>query len=573
MPKTPKTQNRWSSAEMASAKLPKVGTRFVTGVNLLPDRSDCGEPIRTFDLCYFFGKGFNAADRRRKNILFIPGGPGQIVNRKQRDLESLESKHNIVYFDLRGSGLSKIPQSNSYDRFLRAKYVVEDLEKLRRKALGSDQPWDAIYAHSHGTVIAQQYAYKYGIGRVKKLILSAPVVRRKETRGNRRDGTVSNFRSICRHYRGIPCNKKGPQAIKEIQKLFTAGKGIGAVGGSSEYTNDFCFVSRQRVESMCNKLNMLMEELERKYASMSFVVENYRDLVRQDKDFGKYSYPREFFIALRSLQSLGSPPARDLQPDDNRKAGQVNAALLLGYYLASKPADLNPNDNRELPFRERAPFMDGLCDECRNHFRQRLRLARAALLGKQGRRRIRGAPDKSRRAYYVFGVHDGISRWVFGILKRRLDRQECFTGSDIQHFSTLRGGKNGIARKLAKKIGTDPTEAVCPWDPKRYSHNVSTLVIHGEADPVTAGGQAEYFFKFGLRNKDQSILMKFPGMGHTLSSMPVAIINRRKLLPQQTLRLLVEKFLKTSSASAFSKDPRIQQIIKALRVYSKTIVA
>ena len=509
---------RWSTSEMGSARLPKTFARFLKGVSLLPYRSNCGEPIGTFDLCYFYGKGFDQTNTRRKNILFIPGGPGEIVNSKKRDLESLESKHNVIYFDLRGSGLSKIPHLNTYDKFLRAKYVVEDVEKLRRRVLGDDRPWDAIYGHSFGTVIAQQYAYKYGIGRVKKVILSAPVVRQKETRRDRRDGTVFNFRSIYRNYRDIPCKKTGPEATKEIQKVL-AGQ-FGGNGDALAYTNDFCFVSRQRVEGMCNKLNNLLEEIERKYASMSFVVENYKDLVRKDKEFRKYSYPKEFFIALRSLQSLGSPPARDLQPEDFVKADQVNAALLLGYYLASKPAELNPNGNRGLPFRERSPFMGGLCDECRNHFKQRLRLARAALLGKNGRRRIRGAPDKSRRAYYVFGVYDGISRWVFGILKRRLDRHECFTASDIQNFATLHGGKNVIARELAKKIGTDPTEDVCPWDPKHYSHNIPSLVIHGGADPVTAGGQADYFFKFGLRNKDQSVLMKFPGMGHTLSSMP-----------------------------------------------------
>ncbi len=560
MPRQATTKTRWSWDEMGCKKLPKTEMRFLRGVNLLPDRSDCGEPICTFDLCYFLSMGFNTEDARRKNILFIPGGPGDIVDRKQRVLQALEARYNIVYFDVRGCGLSKIPPSNLYDGFLRAKYVIEDVEKLRRKVLGNDQPWDAIYAHSFGTVIAQQYAHKYGFGRVKKLILSAPVVRQKETRHNRRNGTVSNFRSIYRNYRDIPCKKQGPEAMKVIQNVLA--KDLDAM--SLEYTNDFCFVNRQRIGAMSDKLSKLMAELERKYASMSFVVENYKELVRRDKDFAKYSYPKEFFIALRSLQFLGSPPVRALQPEDPIKQEQVNAALLLGYYLALKPGELNPCGNREVPFKESSPFMNGVLDEGRNHFRRRLRLARAALLIPR--------TDMSRRAYYVFGVCDGISRWIFGILKRRLDRQDCFTGMDIRNFADSRGGKNIIARKLAKRIGIDLTEETRPWDPKHYSHNVSTLVIHGGADPITAGGQAEYFFKFGLKNKNQSVLVKLPGMGHFLNSMPVAILNRRKIGWQQTVRVMVEKFLNTSSASAFNSDARVNQTVKALRGYMKIVM-
>ena len=46
------------------------------------------------------------------------------------------------------------------------------------------RPWDTIYAHSWGTVIAQRYAAKYGgpnepAPKVKSLILSAPVDRHR----------------------------------------------------------------------------------------------------------------------------------------------------------------------------------------------------------------------------------------------------------------------------------------------------------------------------------------------------------------------------------------------------------
>lgn len=92
-----------------------------------------------------------------KNIIFIPGGPGTIPlldqseKEKNNRLEILEEVgHNVAYFHVRGSGLSRIDPSNKFDRFLRAGYVVEDIEKLRLHLLGNDTPWDAIWGKAMG---------------------------------------------------------------------------------------------------------------------------------------------------------------------------------------------------------------------------------------------------------------------------------------------------------------------------------------------------------------------------------------------------------------------------------------
>src|SRR5215510_11406996 len=117
-----------------------------------------------------------------KNILFIPGGPGTIPILDQGDINRLEILEkigcNIAYFHVRGSGRSRIDPSNQYDRFLRADYVVKDIEKLRLKLNLS--AWDAIWGESHGTLIAQKYAHKYGTDKVKKLILVGPPSRAEE---------------------------------------------------------------------------------------------------------------------------------------------------------------------------------------------------------------------------------------------------------------------------------------------------------------------------------------------------------------------------------------------------------
>src|SRR6266480_2447121 len=118
-------------------------------------------------------------------------------------LELLEADgHNVAYLHVRGSGLSQIPQPNKFDRFLRADYVVEDIEKLRVKLLGNDIPWDAIWGESHGAVIAQRYAYKYGTAGVKKLVLVAPPSRSLESHSHRRSLMISNLEAIITNHTG-----------------------------------------------------------------------------------------------------------------------------------------------------------------------------------------------------------------------------------------------------------------------------------------------------------------------------------------------------------------------------------
>src|SRR5215831_19370859 len=141
----------WRPEDMKPGELTQENDRTV------PIDVPCGSsPCK---LVYFVGDGFDPTKINRKNILYIGGGPGNIVDRKNRDLQFLETNYNVVYFDIRAAGLSFIPIDNSYDRFLRARFVVEDIERLRRETLKDDnRPWDVIYAHSWGTVVAQQYA-------------------------------------------------------------------------------------------------------------------------------------------------------------------------------------------------------------------------------------------------------------------------------------------------------------------------------------------------------------------------------------------------------------------------------
>ena len=185
------TTHKWQPRDMNSRVGPSVEA------DLKPGSPFCGFRVQCkFDLHYFFGRDYDADDPERKNVLYISGGPGDIVDRANASLDSMRMGANFFYFDVRGTGFSIIPESNDYDQFLRAKYVVEDIETLRQvmaKKIHNEcadgetpmennckegtTPWDAIYAHSWGTIVAQMYAATYGKKHVTKLILSAPVSR------------------------------------------------------------------------------------------------------------------------------------------------------------------------------------------------------------------------------------------------------------------------------------------------------------------------------------------------------------------------------------------------------------
>ena len=129
--------------------------------------------------------------------------------------------------------------------------------------------------------------------------------------------------------------------------------------------------------------------------------------------------------------------------------------------------------------------------------------------------------DQSKRARSVFGVYDGLTRWIFEMLdqKQRLDKDGCFSGKELQEIATGDIQTNPTMQNEAKKIGVQRNERICPWDPAspelKPTHNKDTLVLKGKSDPVIAGCQAEYFFKEGLK-PGKRVLIEFPGAGHSM---------------------------------------------------------
>jgi pimeloyl-ACP methyl ester carboxylesterase len=510
-------------------------------VDLLPGVTTCGQEQCTFGLYYFLGEGYGPG---RKTILLIPGGPGQIIDPQKRPLAALEKYYNVVYFHVRGTGTSAIPSANKYDNFLRAKYVVEDLERIRERL--KIKAWDAIYAHSWGTIVAQLYAEKSEINTwsrprdegeaptgtlVKKLVLSAPVARAHQgTEQARREMILSNLRDIYLNYSSSdsPSKCKATLQNRAVSLKKTAPgsqpKSATAVALSApEGTDDFCFLisDRDLPKIIDVELSRVLERLDEKYGSIGFVVNSYEELAKTQSFSDLFRQPSDFFEALKTLQLLGGREQPPFSVDNEQRQKKINAALLLGYY-SSLPEEFwdknHPSNPHRKPCDPSAPlFLPLPNDDWRMKFCRRLNGAKIAFHQSNELESVRG--------FTVFGVYDGLSRWVVEKLKqyKSRDASDCFTGNDIREVSDGLIEIDESVKTQAKKLGTDPSEEICPWDPGKHPHSVPTLILKGGADPIIAGQQAEMVFE-SLTGK--RVLVEFPGVGHAMEMPDIKIAGK-----------------------------------------------
>jgi hypothetical protein len=107
-------RNEWKKEEMTPPGLSSTGTIPINDVELLPGNPNCGERTCKFVLYYFDSKSLRSLTRRavdyvagklsrtdpaRTTVLYIIGGPGQIVDRNDRDLQLLlEEKHYLFRY-------------------------------------------------------------------------------------------------------------------------------------------------------------------------------------------------------------------------------------------------------------------------------------------------------------------------------------------------------------------------------------------------------------------------------------------------------------------------------------------
>lgn len=216
----------------------------------------------------------------------------------------------------------------------------------------------------------------------------------------------------------------------------------------------------------------VFDQTEEAFGSIAFVIDSYCELRNKNelKNYNLDTYSQRFFKALRDLQMFGWHPKDEFSTDDQVRIGhRIKEEILYHHTLDD-------------------------CSTAEGH----------------------DSPGLSNRTQYVTRTYDGIN---MPFLREWLRNGKNYVLDALKRS----GGEANNLRNVNKylgKIGIADTEAIEPWDPGQYKHDVPTLILKGTADTVTAGGAAEYFFREGLSG--DGTLIKFPGVGHALISETIS---------------------------------------------------
>ena len=262
-----------------------------------------------FDLYYYSLVPVNFDEIEKKTVLFVAGGPGQI-NRHFVDADThvnffFNHGYQVVFFHLRGSGFSQVQSSTHFDRFIRTRHAVNDIEAIRedlkrQKLLGTNGKWNAIVGWSYGTILAQQYAKQYQT-HVEKLVLIGPQSRHMFVRP--RKSYKDELDEL---------NRKERETLRDsFNRVLEEVPEFSATAGETERNVivDKVFGSSQ--DRIFNRTRDL-------FGNIQFVIENYCDF-QDELQSNKLDYSRQFFQNLRTLGRLGSLPKND----ETRRIGKA----------------------------------------------------------------------------------------------------------------------------------------------------------------------------------------------------------------------------------------------------------
>ncbi len=443
---------------------------------------DANEPqFGRFDLYYYANPSY--APGSGKSVIFCAGGPGEIV--KPRDnLEPTyadflrNNGYNVLHFHLRGCGYSQFPASAEFDKFIRTRFAVEDMDAIRRDFIGENEKWAAVIGRSFGTVLAQQYASRFS-ERLDRLILISPLSRHmfKASNGPSNDALenyLKNVRAIQR------------ESLKNIFNL-----------EEETFRDEFADLSNdeenQIIDAVFGDRNDqtkpgIYTKAEEAFGNIQFIVDAYDDLKREGllKKYELDNFSRNFFVRLRDLRMVGSISSDELS----------DRQLAIGKTIREEVLAVNaglPTDSATK--------------------RSSIDLAKHE--------------QNSYRVFYTMAVFDGLDPRMLSA------RLAAGHNRDTQRAIKAIGGDASVnakrpVNKALDKIRNFEKAAIKPWDPADCSHSIPTLILKGGADPVTAAGQAEYIFDKALVG--QRTLIEIPRAGHDIVLPEVEDDDRQPIL-------------------------------------------
>jgi hypothetical protein len=249
---------------------------------------------------------------------------------------------------------------------------------------------------------------------------------------------------------------------------------------------------------------------------------------------------------LRYLQITGAPEKGALIfVADSRN--RINAALLIAHYLTAE----NPGRCRLTE-----PLFSGAAADC--EYCERLKAARDEVRARMGGR-------ESRRGNYVYGVYDGVARWISVMMGEKA----CFSGRELARFASGSPDDKKFARDQAKRIGVVADEKICPWNPAQFRHEVPTLLIKGSRDAIVAGCQAEDFLLSGLKD-GRGVLLEFRGLGHDLSVSNLYEGSDPSIWSKRFAALLGDFIKMSANVPQFRSDSGIRAKMAALKARDRT---
>ena len=410
-----------------------------------------------FDL-YYFAQTLGKRPAR-KSVLFCSGGPGELV-RDYLGADAtyasflLKNEYSVVIFDLRGAGFSQIPESTDYDKFLTTTYAVEDIETIRRDWLGKDKRGKD---KPWDAIVARSYgtilAHRYAAKhptKVKKLILAAPLSRHMF-----KESPIA-LEALTQD--ALEIYRQSLLSIYESKNESLRGE-FGDLSG-----NDKNMIVRKIFGSPeAPTKKGIFQITEDAFGHPQFVVDEYHRLQKGGvlTAYGLNRFSRDFFKALRDLRRVGAlTTVSDVQ----------GRQLIIGRVLRDEVLEELKSSSSESEARDQLHY----------------------------------------RVLYGMLIQDGVD-------PRFLRAWVASGRKDLQGALKAIGGDAHIEKHLNRwlnKIQIDKRLKIEPWDPADYRHNVPTLILKGQADPITASGQAEQFYCKGL--KGSRTLISFPGIGHDL---------------------------------------------------------
>ena len=209
------------------------------------------------------------------------------------------------------------------------------------------------------------------------------------------------------------------------------------------------------------------------FGNPQFIIDDYFRLkdtgLLSAYDLGKYG--RQFYRALRELRLVGTVTTTNDQRDRRIRIGKVLRDSVLG----------NPE-------------------------------MESGTSGKESQLHY--------RVLYNMWVHDGLDPKVLHTLYAN--------GGNARNAVKAIGGtahREAKTNRWLNKIQIDEQLKIKPWDPADYPHRIDTLILTGDADPVTCCNQAKWWSSKAL--KGRRILITLPGVGHDMQ-MPEPIRSERE---------------------------------------------